>query len=71
MSSILDGKVLAAKLKEDLAEEVSSLKAKYQKTPRIISIAFGHSSASQSYIASQQKTVFVLADLIDDHSVGK
>ncbi len=56
MSVILDGKALAARLKEDLSKEIASLKQQYHHTPRIMSIAFGQSAASQSYITSQQKT---------------
>ncbi len=56
MSVILDGKVLAAKLKEDLSKEVSSLKQLHHRVPRIVSISFGQNAASQSYITSQQKT---------------
>ena len=56
MSVILDGKVLAAQLKEDLLKEISSLKKQHHRTPRIVSISFGQHAASQSYITSQQKT---------------
>jgi methylenetetrahydrofolate dehydrogenase (NADP+)/methenyltetrahydrofolate cyclohydrolase len=56
MSTILDGKALAAKLKEDLAKEINSLKEKHHHVPRILSLSFGQHAASQSYITSQQKT---------------
>jgi len=56
MSEILDGKILAARLKEELSKEIAVLKEKYQRTPRIVSISFGQHAASQSYITSQQRT---------------
>ncbi len=67
-AQILDGKVLAAKLKEDLSKEIASLK----HPPRIVSIAFGRETASQSYISSQQKTaaslgVHYVLQVLDEH----
>ncbi len=52
---VLDGKVLAAKLKEELAKEVATLKAQNKGVPRIVSIIVGNEAASISYATSQQK----------------
>lgn len=60
MSALLDGKSLAAQLKENLSKEINSLKEKHHRTPRILSLSFGQHAASQSYITSQQKTAEAL-----------
>jgi methylenetetrahydrofolate dehydrogenase (NADP+)/methenyltetrahydrofolate cyclohydrolase len=52
---ILDGKVFAAQLKESLSEEISSLKSKHHKSPRLVSILFGDDPSAISYSISQQK----------------
>ena len=56
MSVILDGKILAAKLKEDLFKEIAAIKSATNKTPKIVSIVVGHDPGSLSYINSQKKT---------------
>ena len=53
---ILDGKVLAAQLKERLMAEIHSLKTSVKEIPRVFSIVVGNDPASLSYAASQQKT---------------
>jgi methylenetetrahydrofolate dehydrogenase (NADP+)/methenyltetrahydrofolate cyclohydrolase len=53
---ILDGKVLAARLKERLIEEIKQLGNSVKEVPRIFSIVVGNDPASLSYAASQQKT---------------
>jgi len=53
---ILDGKLLAAQLKERLTAEIHSLRSSVKDTPRVFSIVVGNDPASLSYAASQQKT---------------
>jgi len=53
---ILDGKILAAQLKERLTAEVHSLKTSVNEVPRVFSIVVGNDPASLSYATSQQKT---------------
>ena len=53
---ILDGKLLAAQLKERLIEEIKILKDSARGVPRVFSIVVGHDPAGLSYAASQQKT---------------
>jgi len=55
-AQILDGKALAAKLKEELKAEVVALKRHSGKHPRLVSIVIGDDAASQSYALSQQRT---------------
>jgi len=59
-AQILDGKLLAAKLKEQLTTEIHSLKDITKEVPRIFSIIVGDDPASLSYAASQQKTALAL-----------
>ena len=53
---ILDGKLLAAQLKERLIEEIKILKDSARGVPRVFSIVVGDDPAGLSYAASQQKT---------------
>jgi methylenetetrahydrofolate dehydrogenase (NADP+)/methenyltetrahydrofolate cyclohydrolase len=55
-AKILDGKVLAAQLKERLIEEIKQLRNSVHEIPRVFSIVVGNDPASLSYAASQQKT---------------
>lgn len=55
-AQILDGKLLAAQLKERLIEEIKQLRNAVREIPRVFSITVGHDPASLSYAASQQKT---------------
>lgn len=55
-AKILDGKLLAAQLKERLTQEVQSIKNSVKEVPRIFSIVVGNDPASLSYATSQQKT---------------
>jgi methylenetetrahydrofolate dehydrogenase (NADP+)/methenyltetrahydrofolate cyclohydrolase len=55
-AQILDGKILAARLKERLAEEIKRMRNSVLDAPRIFSIVVGNDPASLSYAASQQKT---------------
>jgi len=53
---ILDGKLLAAQLKQRLIEEIKELSNSVKESPRVFSIIVGNDPASLSYAASQQKT---------------
>ena len=54
-AKILDGKVLAAQLKEQLSAEVTRLKHAFGGVPRVTSIVIGSDPASLSYVTSQQR----------------
>lgn len=54
-AQILDGKLLAVKLKEELHAQVEAL-AKQNKTVSIVSITVGQDPSSLSYLKSQRKT---------------
>jgi methylenetetrahydrofolate dehydrogenase (NADP+) / methenyltetrahydrofolate cyclohydrolase len=55
-AQVLDGKLLAAQLKQKLIEEIKHLRNAVKESPRIFSIVVGNDPASLSYAASQQKT---------------
>jgi len=55
-ATILDGKLLAAQLKQRLTEEIIQLRKAVKEIPRVFSIVVGNDPASLSYAASQQKT---------------
>jgi len=55
-AKILDGKLLAAHLKQKLIDEIHALKNSVHEIPRVFSIVVGNDPASLSYVTSQQKT---------------
>jgi len=54
-ATLLEGKVIAGKIKEDLKKEIESLKAKTGQSPKLVSIEIGENAASAVYIKSQKK----------------
>ena len=53
---IIDGKKIAAELREELKLEVSELKAKYKKTPGLTVILIGDMAPSQIYVRNKEKS---------------
>ncbi len=54
-AQLLQGKEIAARIKEGLKTEVEALKAKTGAVPKLVSIQVGENQASAVYIKSQQK----------------
>ncbi|MFH1854745.1 MAG: bifunctional 5,10-methylenetetrahydrofolate dehydrogenase/5,10-methenyltetrahydrofolate cyclohydrolase [Candidatus Omnitrophota bacterium] len=54
-AKLLDGKVLAAKIKEGLMKEIDLLKTKHKKSPKLVSVQVGENPASEVYLRSQKK----------------
>lgn len=52
---ILDGKKVAAKIKNDIQAEVDAIKATGKRTPHLVAILVGHDGASETYVASKAK----------------
>ncbi len=52
---LLDGKKLAAEIKNEIATEVLAFKASGGKTPHLAAILVGHDAASESYVAGKVK----------------
>lgn len=53
--NILDGKATAAQMKQEMAEEVSRIKADGGKIPHLAAILVGHDGGSETYVASKVK----------------
>jgi methylenetetrahydrofolate dehydrogenase (NADP+)/methenyltetrahydrofolate cyclohydrolase len=52
---LLDGKKLAAEMKQEIASEVSAFRASGGKTPHLAAILVGHDGASETYVAGKVK----------------
>jgi len=55
-AKLLEGKTVALKIKENIRLEIESLKNKYGKGPKLVSVQVGENPASEVYIKSQAKT---------------
>ena len=53
---LIDGKKIAAELREDLKKEVSELKVKYNKVPGLTVILIGDLTPSQIYVRNKEKS---------------
>ncbi|EFI53473.1 bifunctional methylenetetrahydrofolate dehydrogenase/methenyltetrahydrofolate cyclohydrolase FolD [Afipia sp. 1NLS2] len=54
-ASVIDGKVIAAKLREDVAAEVAQLKRYHNLTPGLAVVLIGNDPASEVYVGSKTK----------------
>ena len=54
-AQLLEGKIIAGKIKEGLKAEIESLKQKTGSVPKLVSIQVGENPASAVYIKSQKK----------------
>ena len=52
---LLDGKIKAAELRDELKKEVSELKTKYNKAPGLTVILIGDMAPSQIYVRMKEK----------------
>ncbi len=60
MAQIIDGKQLAASIKEKLARDVIALQAQYGRVPSLVVILVGDNPASQSYVKGKIKAAEVV-----------
>jgi methylenetetrahydrofolate dehydrogenase (NADP+)/methenyltetrahydrofolate cyclohydrolase len=60
-SKIINGKEIAAKMREGIAVEISEIKKKFQTTPTLAVILVGSDSASEVYVRNKEKAA---------HSIG-
>ena len=51
---LIDGKKVAAELREELKQEVSELKMKYNKTPGLTVVLIGDMAPSQIYVRMKE-----------------
>ena len=52
---LIDGKKIAAELREELKKEVSEIKSKYNKVPGLTVILIGDMTPSQIYVRMKEK----------------
>ena len=52
---ILDGKKIAADIRAELREQISTLVAKGQRAPKLAVVIVGHNPASETYVANKMK----------------
>jgi len=55
-AKILDGKMLAVRIKEQLSKDIAALKSGTGKVPRLLSVSVGEDPAGASYALSQERT---------------
>jgi len=55
-ATLLEGKLIAEKLKESIKSEVGSLKAKYSHAPRLVAVQIGENASSAVYVKAQKRT---------------
>jgi methylenetetrahydrofolate dehydrogenase (NADP+)/methenyltetrahydrofolate cyclohydrolase len=65
-AEILDGKVFAKAIKDEVGEEVRELKEKYNFNPCLVVVRVGEDSASEVYVKSKVKTAEELG-IISEH----
>ena len=53
---LIDGKKIAAELREELKQEVSELKSKYNKVPGVTVILIGDQAPSQINVRNKEKS---------------
>lgn len=52
---IIDGKLMAARLKEEIAAEVSQMTARGERPPHLVALIVGHDGGSEAYIANKER----------------
>ena len=52
---LIDGKKVAAQVKQELADEVGRMKAAGCKVPHLVAVLVGNDPASETYVASKVK----------------
>ena len=52
---LIDGKAVAAKIKEEIAAEVEIIKESGGKVPHLAAVLVGHDGGSETYVANKVK----------------
>lgn len=52
---IIDGKLMAARLKEEIAAEVDEMVASGQRPPHLVAVIVGHDGGSEAYVANKER----------------
>lgn len=59
-ATLLEGKPLAEKIKAGLTAEITELKAKYGRSPKLVAVQIGENASSAVYIKNQKKAAETL-----------
>lgn len=60
MATLLEGKPVAEKMRQELAGEIEALVAKYAKRPKLVAIQIGENASSAVYVKAQKKVAETL-----------
>lgn len=52
---IIDGKMMAARLKEEIADEVREMVSRGERPPHLVAVIVGHDGGSEAYVANKEK----------------
>ncbi len=69
-ASVIDGKVIAAKLREDVAAEVARLKRDHNLTPGLAVVLIGNDPASEVYVGSKTKQTLAAGMASFEHKLS-
>ena len=71
MTKIIDGKLIANKLKHDLKTEIIQLKQKYNKVPGLAVVQVGNVAASSVYVNAKTKSANEVGINVIDHHLDE
>ena len=71
MSKIIDGKLIAQKLKYNLKTEILNLKNKYSKVPGLAVVQVGNIAASSVYVKAKTKSAHEVGISVIDHHLDE
>ena len=71
MNKIIDGKLIAQKLRLDLKKEIVELKDKYNKVPGLAVVQIGNVAASSVYVKAKTKSAIEVGIEVFDHHLDE
>ena len=70
MSQIIDGKLIAQNLRNDLKAEIAALKQKFNKAPGLAVVQVGNVAASSVYVKAKTKSAIEVGIEVFDHHLS-
>ena len=71
MTKIIDGKLIAQNLRDDLKKEIDELKNKYSKVPGLAVVQIGNVAASSVYVKAKTKSAQEVGIEVIDHHLNE
>jgi len=71
MSKIIDGKVLAQRLRDNLKDEINKLKEQYNEVPGLAVVQVGNVAASSVYVKAKTKSALEVGIKVIDHHLNE